>query len=82
MPIIAYTCECGLVMKKFYRKAKEVPSCKICTGCGKESKRSLSAPNSTSITVVDNGVQARSTEVNLEIVESIKDRSTKDFRED
>lgn len=69
-------------MKKFYRQAKDAPSCNVCTKCSKDAKRILSAPNSTSVTVVDNGVQARSTEVNLEIVESIKERSTKDYREE
>lgn len=69
-------------MKKFYRQAKEAPSCNVCTNCSKDAKRTLSAPNSTSVVTIDNGVQARSTEVNLEIIESIKERSTKDYRED
>jgi hypothetical protein len=41
----------------------------------------LKAPASTSTVVVDNGIQARATEVNLEVVEDIQARSTKDFRE-
>jgi hypothetical protein len=41
-------------------------------------KRQLKGPSSTSIVTVDNGVQARAVEVNLEIVEDIKERSTKD----
>lgn len=41
----------------------------------------LRAPSSTSVVVVDNGVQARSVEVNLEIVESIKERANKGIGE-
>ena len=41
----------------------------------------MSAPNSRSIVTVDNGVQARSVDVDLTLVEDIKDRSTKDFKD-
>jgi hypothetical protein len=81
MPIIAYQCSCGLVTKKFYRVVKEIPSCLTCK-CGKDTKRTLSAPSSASIVSIDNGVQARAVEVNLDIVEDVRNRSTKDFKED
>ena len=45
-------------------------------------KRQLSAPSAKSITVIDNGFQAKRTEVDLEIVKSIEERSTKDFKKD
>lgn len=81
MPIIAYQCSCGLVTKKFYRAVKDIPSCIVCK-CGNDSDRTLSAPSSASMVSIDNGVQARAVEVNLNIVEDIRNRSTKDFKED
>lgn len=51
----------------------------VCKKCGKRSKKQLTGPASRSIVTVDNGFQARSTEVNLELVEDIEARSTKDF---
>lgn len=81
MPLFNYLCECKESVKKFYRQAKDAPSIVPCK-CGKESKRILSVPSNASIVVVDNGLQAKRTEVNLEIVESIKERSTKDFHEE
>jgi hypothetical protein len=81
MPIIAYSCECGTIMKKFYRMAKSAPSCFSCNKCDKIAKKILSAPSSSSIIVVDNGIQAKSVEVNMEIIESNKERSEKNYRE-
>ena len=84
MPLIHYSCEqreCGRNYSKFYRKPKEAPTTIKCEVCGEECKKKLKAPASTSTLVVDNGVQARAVEVNLEVIEDIKDRSTKDFSE-
>jgi len=79
MPLISYKCECGNLMSKFFRKPKEAPSLILCDGCGKSLKKQLSAPNSKSVVIVDNGVQSRAVEVDLELVKDIEDRSTKDF---
>lgn len=64
-------------MSKFFRQIKDIPASFSCTKCGKDAKKILRAPSSTSVLVVDNGVQARSVEVNLEVVESIRDRANK-----
>ena len=72
---------CGQGDSKFYRKPKDAPPTVPCKFCGQESKKQLKAPSSASKLMIDNGVQARATEVNLEVIEDIKDRSTKDFRE-
>ena len=69
-------------MKKFYRTAKNVPSCFTCIHCGKEAKKQLSAPTSTSKIVVDNGFQARAVEINPDIVEINKERSEKNYKEE
>lgn len=55
------------------------PAFFLCIKCGKNAKKILKAPSSTSTIVVDNGVQGRAVEVNLEVVEDIRERSTKDF---
>lgn len=81
MPLIYYSCECGHSMNKFFRQVQNVPAFFICEKCNNNAKKTLKAPNSTSIIVIDNGVQARKVEVNLEIVEDIKNRSTKDFKD-
>ena len=82
MPIIHYLCECSFLQAKFFRTPKEIPSIFPCTNCQKSAKRILKAPASTSVVTVDNGVQARKVDVNLDIVESIQERSTKDFKND
>jgi len=81
MPLINYLCECNHSVSKFFRQVKDSPAFFSCTKCGKDAKKILMAPNSTSVLTVDNGVQARAVEVNLEIVESIKDRANKDAGE-
>ncbi len=73
-------CDCGLKVSKFYRNAKEAPVKLTCV-CGKEYKKQLSAPSSKSTIVIDNGVQAKSVEVNLETIASNQENSVKDFRE-
>lgn len=60
--------------------AKDAPSCLICE-CGNEYKKQLSAPSSKSVITIDNGVQAKSVEVNLDTIKSNEENSTKDFRE-
>jgi hypothetical protein len=81
MPLIHYQCECSCSTSKFFRHPKDVPLEVICKECGKNAKKKLKGPSSKSIVVVDNGVQARATEVDLEMVEDIEARSTKDFKE-
>jgi hypothetical protein len=81
MPLIHYSCECLYSASKFFRSPKDAPPTFTCVKCGKESKKMLRAPASTSTLIIDNGVQAKRVEVNLEVIEDIKERSTKDFRE-
>lgn len=82
MPMIAYGCECGQVIKKFVRMAKDAPSSLTCTNCSKSMKKLLSAPSSTSKIVIDNGVQSRAVEIHPDIVEINEARSAKNYRED
>lgn len=81
MPLIHYVCECSYSTSKFFRQVKDAPAFVLCKICSKDAKKTLSAPASTSVVSVDNGLQARAVEVNLELVKDIKERSTKDNRE-
>jgi len=85
MPLIHYghpDLKCPYSTTKFFRSVKDVPSSITCVKCNQPATRVLKGPSSQSIVTVDNGIQARATEVNLELVQDIKDRSTKDFKED
>jgi hypothetical protein len=80
MPLISYLCSCKRVLSKFYRWRNDSPSSIVCE-CGGEFKRQLSAPSNKSVLTIDNGVMAKSVEVNLETIKSNEENSTKDFRE-
>lgn len=80
MPLIYYLCECGKSKSKFYRLAKDVPAGFSCD-CGKNFKKQLSAPSNASKIVIDNGVQAKSVEVDLQVIASNQENSTRDFSE-
>jgi hypothetical protein len=67
-------------VSKFYRVAKDAPVELACV-CGGEYKKQLSAPSSKSVIVIDNGVQSRQVEVNLDTIASNEENSTRDFRE-
>lgn len=82
MPLFAYSCKCGLVMKKLMRVAKDAPPFLICIKCGNSAKKLLSAPSQQSKISIDNGIQARAVEINPDIVEINKARSEKDYRQD
>ena len=74
MPLIRYTCECNHSMNKFFRAGASAPALLSCPVCEKEMKRVLSGPRAESKIVIDNGVQARKKEIN---VEAIKDNQNK-----
>ena len=78
MPLIRYLCSCSKNVSKFFRVIKDVPS-QIPCECGLEMKKQLSAPGNASKIVVDNGVQAKSVEVDLNVIQSNLENSTKDF---
>jgi hypothetical protein len=82
MPLIAYSCECKNVIKKFFRQAKDAPAFFSCESCGKNMKKLLSAPSSASKIVIDNGVQARAVEITPDIVEINQERANKDYTEE
>jgi len=74
MPRISYKCEaCGETKKKYYSKAKSIKNTIECE-CGEEMARKLSSPSNKSKMIVDNGVQAKATELDRDIVDIIEDR--------
>tara|TARA_R100000951_G_scaffold116766_1_gene130584 strand:+ start:21933 stop:22208 length:276 start_codon:yes stop_codon:yes gene_type:complete len=80
MPRISYNCSsCDKTRKKFYKNAKEIKKTIECE-CGGELLRQLSSPSSKSTMVVDNGVQAKATELDREIVEIIEDREESSYK--
>lgn len=81
MPRIAYYCgPCDKFTKKFYKSSKDIEK-KIDCDCGGEMLRKLSSPSSKSTMVVDNGVQAKATELDRNIVEIIEDREEASFKQ-
>lgn len=82
MPLLSYVCECKHSVSKFFRRATDGPSLLACPICGKDMKKSLSSPTSSSKITVDNGVQAKAVEITPDIVEINQARSSKNYRED
>lgn len=80
MPIINYTCECKNLIGKFYRQAKDSPAVVSCDKCGKDMKKSLSSPSSSSKITIDTPGMARAVEIIPDIVELNQKRSEKDYR--
>lgn len=78
MPLISYVCTmCG---NHFSEHTKNAVNAKLeapCKKCGAPSKRTLSAPSNSSKIVVDNGVQARSVEIDLKVIESNRENASK-----
>lgn len=80
MPIILYKCpDCNSEFKKFHRTSKDILNKIECT-CGGQFLRQLSSPSQRSKMVIDNGVQAKATEIDREIVEIIEDREKADLK--
>ena len=80
MPRISYKCKCGHERKKFFSSANKVSSNIVCGLCGLDMKRTLSGPTQRSKMIVDNGVQAKATEIDREIVEIIEDREASQLK--
>lgn len=80
MPRIPYICKkCSVIKKKYYSSAKKIEN-KIECECGGELIRQLSSPSQKSTMVVDNGVQAKETELDRNIVEIIEDREESEYK--
>lgn len=78
MPLIRYNCSCKKNISKFFRAVRDVPPVLLCE-CGLEAKRQFSSPNTANIVTIDNGVMAKALDINLEVIKSNEEDSTKDF---
>lgn len=78
MPMIVFKCnnpECDNEIVKVFSKAKDIPPLLDCGACGTgKLERQLGAPSSKSTQTIDNGVQARRTEVMNDVVEKERNR--------
>lgn len=74
MPLIRYICECGISKGKFYRVGADAPALFPCE-CSKDMKKILSGPSSESKVVIDNGVQARKVEINLDVMKDNQNKA-------
>jgi len=75
MSLIRFTCECGITIRKLFRAGKEITGSLPCE-CGKEMKRILSGPAGIGSRIsVDNGVQARAVEINVDHIKDGENRA-------
>ena len=80
MPRISYFCKtCSNTKTKFFSKKKDIIDVIECK-CGEQMKRQLSSPSQRSKIIVDNGVQARETVLDRDVVEIIEDREKVDLK--
>jgi len=63
-----------------FTKAADITNTIECESCKGDMQRKLSSPGQKSTIVVDNGVQAKATELNREIVQIIEDREKADLK--
>ena len=81
MPLINYLCDCGEVQKKYFKSAKDALSNVKCK-CGLEARKSFGATSSSHKITIDNGLMARSIEVDPDIMQINDERSAKDYTEE
>lgn len=81
MPLINYVCSCGEVQKKYLKTAKDALPTVKCK-CGLEARKSFGATSSSHKTVIDNGLMARSLEIDPTIMEINDERSARDYSEE
>lgn len=80
MPRIMYHCsKCGLNKKRFFNKLTDIADEMECPRCKHEMERVLGSPSSKSTMIVDNGAQARETEIIHDIIELNKERDEKGY---
>lgn len=67
--------DCENEIRKFFKKFKDVPSFLDCGACGSgKLERLLSAPTNRTKQYIDNGTQARRTEVMNEVIEQEQEK--------
>ena len=82
MPIISYSCNCGKVFNKYFKKVDEILPQIICTFCGKEAKKVFGKTSTSHKITIDNGLMARSIDVDPNIMDINEERSSRDYSEE
>lgn len=82
MPLINYSCTCGFSFNKYFKSAKDATPTVGCVKCGLEAKKSFGSTSSSHKITIDNGLMARSVEVDPNIIEINDERSAKDYTEE
>lgn len=82
MPSIKYLCGSDTCKKEFYSfypSKSNISNTKSCPVCNGSATRQLGASAVKSVFTVDNGYQARAVELDLNVIESNKERSKKGY---
>jgi hypothetical protein len=82
MPLISYLCSCGESTKRYVKAVKDATSFTLCLKCGLEAKRTLGNTSSSHKITIDNGLMARSLEIDPNIQEINDERSNNDYTEE
>jgi hypothetical protein len=82
MPLINYVCAgCDVVLKKYFKTAKETPSAVKCE-CGADAKKAFGAVSCSHKVTIDNGLVARRVEIDPNIMQINDERSQADYSEE
>jgi hypothetical protein len=83
MPLLNYACSCGEITKKYVKHARDSASFIVCPNCGLEARKSFGETSVGHKIVIDNGLMARSVELQSpDIMEINDERSALDLSED
>lgn len=81
MPLISYSCTCGISFNKYKKTASDAPDSLKCK-CGLEAKKAFGLTSSSHKIVIDNGLMSRRLEIDPDIMEINDERSKKDYSEE
>lgn len=82
MPLINYKCGCAEIQKKYFKSVKDAPSTVQCMFCNTEGRKVFGTTSSSHKITIDNGLMAKSVEVDPEIMEINDERSSRDYSEE
>jgi hypothetical protein len=81
MPLIHYSCICGISFNKYKKIASDAPNSFTCK-CGLEAKKAFGLTSSSHKIVIDNGLMSRRIEIDPDITEINDERSKIDYSEE
>ena len=81
MPLISYSCTCGISFKKYKKNATDASLSLPCK-CGLEAKKAFGLTSSSHKITIDNGLMSRRLEIDPNIMEINDERSKIDYSEE